>query len=257
MTTEGSDPSGLDAAISLLATTDRLLVCCDFDGTISTIAEEPSGARPVDGSVAVLDALAHLPDTWSAIVSGRALIDLTQLAGMPEHVHLVGSHGTEFEAGRILAVSPGEGEFIDRIVEQCRAIVDGVDGVVLETKPASVAVHVRKAHRHDAARILDEVRQGPGGLPGVYVLEGKEVIELAVFSGTKADGVDALRERWGITGTLFAGDDATDETAFAALRAGDLGVKVGPGPSVAGWRVDDPVAVVGLLERLRSLRQAR
>lgn len=257
MTQDGHTPSGLDVSVARLSATERLLVCCDFDGTISTLVDEPSRARPVDGAMAVLEGLACLPSTWAAIVSGRALVDLTQLAGVPELVHLVGSHGNEFEAGTILALSPEEGGLFDGIVSQCRAIVEGTGGVVLEIKPASVAVHVRGAHRSDATRVLDEVRHGPGSIPGVHVIEGKEVIELAVFSGTKADAVDALRARWGITGTLFAGDDVTDETVFATVRVGDVGLKVGHGASTAEWRVDTPFRVVEVLERLLSLRQAR
>jgi trehalose 6-phosphate phosphatase len=257
VTESGPVAPDLDPALASLAASTRLLVCCDFDGTISTLVDEPSAARPVDGAVAVLDSLARLPHTWAAILSGRALIDLTQLSGMPEHVHLIGSHGAEFEVGTILAVSPTEGDRLGPLVEQCRILVDQIPGVAIEVKPASVAVHVRRARRADAARVLNEVRNGPGSLADVHVIEGKEVVELAVFTGAKADGLDVLRKRWSITGTLFAGDDATDESAFGVLGASDVGVKVGPGPSAAGWRVNGPAAVVHLLERLLELRQAR
>jgi len=86
------------------------------------------------------------------------------------------------------------------------------------------------------------------------VIEGKEVVELAVFTGNKADALDVLRTRWDISATLFAGDDVTDESAFSALGPSDLGVKVGAGPSAAAWNVDDPVALVGVLERLLAER---
>lgn len=254
MTEELSADAVLDTALATLARTPRLLVCCDFDGTISTIADDPSAARPVDGAVAALDALATLPDTWAAVVSGRALIDLTQLAGMPDHVHLVGSHGTEFELGAIVAVSPTETAVLDTIIAQCRILTLGIDGVLIEEKPASVAVHVRRASRDDADRVLAAVRSGPGRLPGVHVIEGKEVVELAVFPGAKGDGVSALRSRWAITGTLFVGDDVTDESAFAALGTGDVSLKVGEGQSLATWRLPDPDSVVGVLERLAVLR---
>ena len=246
-----------DTAIAALSAADRLLVCCDFDGTLSILADEPSAARPVDGAVAVLDALAQLPDTWAAIVSGRSLIDLTLLSGMPPRVHLVGSHGTEFEVGKILAVSPGDSALIDQLASQCRLIIAGIAGTELEIKPASVAVHFRRASRSDAARVHAAVMNGPGRLPGVHVIEGKEVIELAVFLGTKADGLRQLQSRWDITATLFAGDDATDEAAFKALRPGDLGVKVGPEPSAAEWRISDPAAVVNVLGRLLVRRGGR
>lgn len=254
MTSEPSAAAVLETALATLARTPRLLVCCDFDGTISTLAADPGGARPVDGAVAALDAIASLPETWAAVVSGRALIDLTQLAGMPDDVHLVGSHGAEFEVGSIVAVSPAETDVLDMLIAQCRALATGAVGVMIEVKPGSVAVHVRQAGRPDADRVLAAVRSGPGSLPGVHVLEGKEVVELAVFPGAKGDAVAALRFRWDITATLFVGDDATDESAFAAMDATDIGIKVGEGESVARWRLDDPAAVVRLLERLALLR---
>ena len=254
MTEEISAHAVLDIALSALAQTPRLLVCCDFDGTISTLADDPAAARPVDGAVAALDALACMPNTWAALVSGRALIDLTQLAGMPEHVHLVGSHGTEFEIGAIVAVSPTESALLDQVITQIRVLVVGVSGVLVEEKPASVAVHVRRASRTDAERVLSAVRLGPGNLAGVHVLEGKEVVEIAVFPGAKGDGVAALRARWDITGPLFVGDDVTDESAFASLDTDDVSIKVGEGHSVASWRIPDPESVVDLLERLAVLR---
>ena len=54
---------------------------------------------------------------------------------------------------------------------------------------------------------------------------------------------------------LFAGDDVTDEAAMAVLRPDDLSVEVGPGPSVARFRVADPesmVELLGAIERVRS-----
>ena len=39
------------------------------------------------------------------------------------------------------------------------------------------------------------------------------------------------------------------------VRAGDVGVKVGPGPTAAGYRVAAPAQVTALLERLLTLLQ--
>lgn len=246
----------LPAALRELARTPRLLVCCDFDGTISALVDDPSAARPVDGAVLALDSLATRPYTWSAIVSGRALIDLTRLADVSERVHLVGSHGAEFEVGAIVAFGPVQSTLLQVVVEQCHTLVDGLPGVFVESKPASVAVHVRRATQEVAARVLHVIRTGPGELDGVHVIKGKDVVELAVMSSGKGDAVDVLRTRWAATGTLFVGDDDTDEAAFAVLGKGDVSVKVGMGPTGATWRLADPAAVVRLLRRLDSLRSA-
>ena len=53
-------------------------------------------------------------------------------------------------------------------------------GALLETKPVSVAVHVRNvADRERAHRITEEVIAGPGSWSGVHITTGKEVVELS------------------------------------------------------------------------------
>jgi len=244
------------SALARLAATPRLLVCCDFDGTLSHLAEHPAAARPVPGAVDVLDALGSLPLTWAAVVSGRALAVLTPLASMPPHVQLVGSHGTEFEAGVIASLGAPERRLLADVVGECERIVAGTPGTLIETKPASVAVHVRNAPRETAAGILDGVRTGPGSWPGVHVTEGKEVVELGVVRAGKGAAIDELRSRWAITATLFVGDDVTDEAAFAVMSGEDVGVKVGAGDTRAARRVRDPDEVVGMLDRLLGMRRA-
>ena len=66
--------------------------------------------------------------------------------------------------------------------------------------------------------------------------------------------LDALREQVRADAVLFAGDDVTDETAFARLRDGDVGVKVGDGETAARFRVADPAAMADVLRRLVELR---
>ena len=46
----------------------------------------------------------------------------------------------------------------------------------------------------------------------------------------------------------------TDEDAFATLSESDLAVKVGPGASLAPFRLESPEAVAQALTRLAELR---
>jgi trehalose 6-phosphate phosphatase len=73
---------------------------------------------------------------------------------------------------------------------------------------------------------------------------------------SKGSALDLLRSRLGATAALFVGDDVTDETAFAVLRDGDVGVKVGPGETAARYRVEDPEEVTAVLELLAEERRA-
>ena len=50
-----------------------LLVASDFDGTLAPIVSNPADARPLPGAADALRALAELPSTTVALVSGRAL----------------------------------------------------------------------------------------------------------------------------------------------------------------------------------------
>ena len=84
--------------------------------------------------------------------------------------------------------------------------------------------------------------------PDVTILEGKEVVELSVADLTKGDAIVGLASEVDVV--LYIGDDTTDEAVFAVLRADDVGVKVGPGPTAARYRVDDVNDVVEVLRVL-------
>ncbi|HEY0487659.1 MAG TPA: trehalose-phosphatase [Mycobacteriales bacterium] len=244
----------LQTALRELARTRHLLAASDFDGVLAPIVPTPSEARPLPRSADALAALAALPRTDVAAISGRARDDLRALLAPPPGVHLVGSHGSEF--GPDLSLTPEVADLRRRVESAARELVDGRPGVALETKPVSVAVHVRNAPRDVAASVLAEVLAGPATWDGVHVTEGKEVVELVVVDASKGSALDLLRSRLGATAALFVGDDVTDETAFAVLRDGDVGVKVGPGETAARYRVEDPEEVTAVLELLAEERRA-
>ena len=139
---EPLDP-GLRAAARHAARTPHLLVACDYDGTLSPIVYDPATAVPLPEAVAAVRALASLPQTAVAVVSGRALRDLAALSRLPAEVHLVGSHGSEFDIGFVDALSPDQQQLRADLVDALSGIVRRQPGVRLEMKPASVAVHTR------------------------------------------------------------------------------------------------------------------
>ncbi|HEY8492262.1 MAG TPA: trehalose-phosphatase, partial [Myxococcota bacterium] len=246
--------SDLEEQLAALARTPVLLVATDYDGTLAPIVPDPGAARPLRESVVALRTLASQPNTHVAIVSGRALRDLAHMVGEPEDVHLVGSHGSEFDPGFAQSL-PSEAQALRaRVEEELAGIAARVPGARIEPKPASVAFHYREAPEELARDALRAVREGPGALEGVFTRHGKKVVELSVLPTHKGHALAQLRQRVGATAVCFVGDDATDEDAFAALTGPDLGVKVGEGPSLAKARVADPLEVARLLARLAELR---
>ena len=252
MQVKASDLSELP--LKALARSPHLLICCDYDGTLAPLVDDPAKARPLTEAITALRQLSLLPTTTVAVVSGRSLRDLAALSRLPPEIHLVGSHGSEFDADFQL-----DGQQL-RLLEQVKSaateLAGHVSGSHIEVKPGSVAVHVRRSKPEDREALLSQVAKGPGQFPGVHVQYGKDVVELSVTEATKADAVAALRHLTGASAVVFLGDDVTDETVFVALTGPDVGIKVGPGASAAPWRVDAPMDVARLLSNLYVLRQS-
>jgi trehalose 6-phosphate phosphatase len=248
-------PAELRRAIVQLARTPRLLVACDYDGTLSPIVEDPEKARPQLESVGALRSLAGLHETTTAVISGRALRDLATMSRLPAEVHLVGSHGSEFDIGFVHSLNGPARELHNRVEAELYRLTEGEPGVHLEVKPASVAVHVRRADPEVATRVVEAVRNGPCTWEGIQVTEGKAVVELAVVQTDKGHALDVLRHQVGATAAIFVGDDVTDEKAFARLSGPDLGVKVGPGQTLAQYHIEDTTSVATMLAFLLEERR--
>lgn len=241
----------LATALEVAARTPRLLVTSDFDGTLAPIVNNPADARALPEAGQALTELADLPATAAALISGRSVRDLRSLSEMPPTVCLVGSHGAEFDSGFSKEIDL---ELLQTITDTLAAIASGKPGVTIETKPASVALHVRNAspvHGEDALR---EARAASNSW-SAHATEGKAVLEFAVISTDKGEAIDILRERNDATAVVFFGDDVTDEKAFRRLRMADIGVKVGPGETAASYRIDSPEDVAAALSHLLNVRR--
>jgi trehalose 6-phosphate phosphatase len=184
------------------------------------------------------------------LISGRALAVLREISGMPASVHLVGSHGAEFDSG---FSQPVDTVLLGRIVAVLNGIAAHHPGVAVETKPASVALHVRNASSDDGAAALAAAYRAADEWDA-EITTGKAVLEFAVISTDKGSAIDVLRERGAATAVVYFGDDVTDEKAFLRLRNGDVGVKVGPGLTAAQYRLDSPDDVAEALNYLARRR---
>lgn len=251
------------AAVARVAASDRLLVALDFDGTLSPLEDEPMDARMLPAARAAVDALAGLPDTVVAFVSGRSLGDLRVIA---EHedaspVLLAGSHGAEFW-------TPGEGvsrhaedetdaSLRDALRTHAEEATAHLDGVWIEPKTFGFGVHTRRASpeaAREANRLVDGIVAEEA--PEWRRRTGHNIVEYAFRHEGKDSAIAELRERTGATAVLFAGDDVTDEDALASLGSADLGVRVGEGETAAAVRVPDIAGLAALLELLARERSA-
>ena len=144
----------LDDMIAGVVCAPVLLVASDYDGTLAPIVNDPAQAKPHRAAVVALRQLASLPQTHVSVISGRALSELARLLGDPEHVHLVGSHGSEFDLDFATSLSPDERNLRERLQSQLNEIAANHEGAVIEPKPGGVAFHYRNSSEPVAQRAL-------------------------------------------------------------------------------------------------------
>jgi len=247
----------LREAIRQIAGTEHLLVAMDFDGTMAPIVGHADDARPLPRSAAAFAGLAVLPRTTTALISGRALASLRAVASPPVNTLLIGSHGAEAWLGpgsTGLTLDSGQKALLAEVRTVLEDIVKEAPGTMLEDKPAGVVLHTRLASDDVADDAVAAARSVLQDRKGVFLKDGKRVLETSVVNASKGEGVTFLRQITGATGVLFAGDDTTDEDALARLEPGDVGVKVGLDFTQAQYRVEAPVHVAELLEVLLQER---
>ena len=242
-------PADLDEALTAFARQRPLLVASDYDGVLARLQNDPAAAVPEPGVAEALARLSRIEGVTVALVSGRGVADLRTTSGLSGDFRWVGSHGAEFDG-------PLTGELADRrdrLAERLAPLVARVDGAWLETKPASVAVHVRPVEdRVAAARLLEEAHAAADS--SLTLKPGKDVLEIAVTDANKGAALRRLADELGVAASLYLGDDVTDEDGFRALAGpADVTVKIGGGSSEARHRVPDTVGAVAVLNRLADL----
>ena len=126
--------------------------------------------------------------------------------------------------------------------------------MAIEIKPASVALHVRNADPTDGGEALKKAHSAAQSWDA-EITEGKAVLEFAVIQTDKGQALDILRHQEGASAAVFVGDDVTDEKAFRRLHGPDIGIKVGPGETLAAYRIDSPEEVAAALTFLLEARR--
>lgn len=222
----------------------------DFDGTLAELASTPDAVVLPPSLPGMLGMLQQRFDGALAIVSGRPVAQLDAFLA-PLQLTCAGTHGAE----RRLAGGPLVQMPVPSLtaVEAAAAALAARDArLVVERKHGALALHYRQAPER-AALCLDTMRAAAHDLPGVTVLHGKMVVEVKAANLDKGGAIHDFMHLSPFAGRIpvFIGDDVTDESGFAAVHAAQgIGIKVGAGTTLAGYRISDPAAVHLLLRQL-------
>jgi trehalose 6-phosphate phosphatase len=250
-------PADLLDAFEAFCRVPEVLVASDFDGVLAPFVADPMQARALDGTLEDLTALADLPRTHTAVVSGRDLDVLTTLTDLPagSRVTRIGSHGAQSSRDDTDdALSEDQSALLERLTTDLHGVIDRHPGVRLEFKPKATVLHTRGEDQAVADAAVTSALEVAGRHTGVTVLRGKDVVEMSVVTADKGTALMALRDEVGAAAVAYFGDDVTDEHAFEVMGDADISVKVGPGESAARYRLDSPGDVAEALATLRRQR---
>lgn len=227
----------------------RVLFAFDFDGTLAPIVEWRDDAAMRASTASLLAALCELYPC--AVISGRGKADVSGRLGGAAVKYVIGNHG--LEPGASLDEYAEE---IGRARALLEAALQGEQGVDLEDKRYSLALHYRRSRHRQRAR--EAILSAIACLPvRMRIVAGKLVVNLIPERApNKGDALLDLRDRERADTAFYIGDDVTDEDVFRLDEPGRLlTVRIGESQSsAAAYYLRDQRAIDRLLARLVALR---
>lgn len=235
----------------------RVALFLDFDGTLAGFRRNPKEVRLSTGERRLLTGLSKLPRMTLVFISGRRRADLKGRVGVRGAAYF-GLHGFESEVKSRLSAASRQS--LDRVQADVNRQISGLPHVWLDDKQSSLALNYRGAEAGVAAQGRAAVLRAVARerLP-LHLLRGKKILEI-LPPEIENKGASVMRVLSGLgKGTLpiYFGDDATDETAFAALKKasrnggpGPVTVHVGARRTEAFYRARDIDEVYVCLSRL-------
>ena len=266
-TDAGKLPSALERMPEILRKCGdkRIAVFLDYDGTLTPIVQRPEDAVM---SPEMRDTVSGLAKSHTvAIISGRDLMDVRSMVKI-EGIYYAGSHGFDIEApdGRRIEVDRAAGslEGLESAERKLRDSLAGLEGVQIERKRYSIAIHYRRARETDLEKVKNMVEKVKKESSGLRRSSGKKVYELQPdVAWNKGEALLWLLEELAPGESevmpFYLGDDTTDEDAFAVLTGRGIGIIIRDEPrgTKADYALDDVGQVRSFLERLASLDKGR
>ncbi len=236
-----------------------IAIFTDFDGTLVDLAPTPDAIKVPDELAEELQQSAeHLKGAF-AVLSGRAIADLDQYI-RPMSVALSGSHGAERRGtdGSEAHFEVDRSAEVQELAAGLQELVEAHPALLLETKPAAVALHYRQAPELEEA-CTQAMQAAITRAPQFVLLKGKMVVEARPQEFNKGAALRAFLQEAPFKGRvpIFIGDDVTDEDGFAAAQdLGGIGIKVGEGETHAHMRTPDTTTARAIIRDLAA-RAAR
>jgi len=216
------------------------------DGTLLELAHAPDAVEVASATLDLVHGVHVITGGALALITGRSIEDVDRLFGGAP-LPIAGQHGLERrdDAG-VWTTDESGSEGLEVARRRLTDVADAFDGLLMEDKGRSLALHYRAAPELEAY-VLDTVQSLGDALGDDYVIQvGKYVVELRPVGTDKGEAIRAFMREKPFRGRtpVFIGDDVTDEHGFAVVNELDgYAVKVGEGATIARWRLPDVRAV--------------
>jgi trehalose 6-phosphate phosphatase len=233
----------------------RLLLGLDVDGTLAPIARLPELARVPRRTLGLLEKASRARGVSLVVVSARPLAALRRMIPLPR-LRRVGQSGLEGWLAPPATLRSAWRASCRDLARRIEPVAASAPGAFVERKGLTIAVHDRavSAKRLPALRrSLRRVAPSARAL-GFRVIGGNRVTEFIPHGYGKGRALRGAITRLRPHVAIYCGDSDGDEEAFAALRAGDISIRVGPGPTRATYRVADVAGVARLLDAVARIR---
>jgi trehalose 6-phosphate phosphatase len=240
-----------------IALAPYLLLCVDFDGTLTPIAANPEAVTMPESLKELLASLSGKPATSVAVISGRARADLQARIDVAGLIY-AGNHGLEISSPGRLFVEPTAIESstaLRQLAVELQSRLEPIGGVLVEDKGLTLSVHYRQVAPDDAEQVRRIVHAALAGSNHPFQLTtGDKVYEIRPrVYWNKGTAVAWVKDHIAHPEALvvYIGDDVSDEDAFAALP-NDITVKVdgSKGDSSAQFEIEGPRDVTKFLAAL-------
>ncbi len=236
----------------------KLVFFLDYDGTLTPIVDRPELAVISEEMRRRVAELAKVHTV--AVVSGRMRQDVEEMVGV-KGIFYAGSHGLDIAGPGFSLLEPRVKEMVPlvtRVIDTLSKELKDMEGVLIEGKKISVAVHYRLLKDVAQLPVIEKrIRQIVEEHKTLRLMSGKKVFEiLPDIPWDKGQAIrwimDVLKIPWQESAVVYIGDDVTDEDAFRTLRTRGTGILVSQQTKVscAHFRVASPDDVRRLFEKV-------
>ncbi len=214
----------------------RILLCLDFDGTITPIKPRPKEAKLSKNIRLLLNKISKNGTFFVGIVSGRSLKDIKEKVGL-KNLFFAGNHGLEIACKGKRFIYPQAKRFIPAISQIARSLKRGLapfSEATLEQKHLSLSLHYRLVKGGKLRRLeklFFQITKPYLTARKIKLTCGKKVWEVRPpIEWGKGRAVLWLLRRLKSKNILsiYIGDDLTDEDAFRTVnKIGGISILVG------------------------------